>query len=106
MYILERYSSVLGIDKSYCKKEIKNDYHTLISIENIEDLILYIKYYLKSNYPDCLLIEESVFWNKEKETVYFEYVDKFENNFEDIQPYEFTIQEIKDINTVLDITKL
>lgn len=104
MYILQQYNGVLGIYPKYCKDNTKD--YTHIYIENIEDLIFYIKFHLKSNYPDTLLIEDSVFWNKEKKTVYFEYVMKYENDFEDIQSDEFTVQEIKNINTVLDITKL
>lgn len=104
MYILQQYNEVLGIYPKYCKDNTKD--YTRIYIENIEDLILYIKYYIKDNYVDSTLIEDSVFWNKEKKTVYFEYVMKYENDFEDIQSDEFTVQEIKNINTVLDITKL
>ena len=104
MYIIEQYHEVLGVDREYCKS--KEVCHPYVSIENIEDLTLFIKYLLKRDYPGCILIEDSVFWNKEKETVYFEYVIKYEGGFEDIQSDEFTVQEIKNINTVLDITKL
>lgn len=104
MYILQQYNGVLGIYPEYCKDNTKD--YTHIYIENIEDFILYIKYYIKDNYVDSTLIEDSVFWNKEKKTVYFEYVMKYENDFEDIGSYVFDITEIKNINTVLDITKL
>jgi len=106
MYILKKYNEILGIDKNYCKEKKENSYYTYTGIENIEDLVLFIKYHLKNFYFGSLLIEDSVFWNKDKETVYFEYIVKFENGFEDIQFDEFTIQEIKNINTVLDTTKL
>ena len=104
MYILQQYNGVLGIYPKYCKDNTKD--YTRICIENIEDLIFYIKFHLKSNYPDTLLIEDSVFWNKEKKTVYFEYVMKYEDDFEDIGSYVFDIIEIKNINVILDITKL
>jgi len=106
MYILKQYNEVLGTDKNYCKEKKENSYYTYTGIETIEDLILYIKYYIKNHYFNSLLIEDSVFWNKDKETVYFEYIVKFENGFEDIQSDEFTIKEIKNINTLLDTTKL
>lgn len=106
MYILKKYNEVLGTDNNYCKEKKENSFYTYIDIETIEDLILYIKYYIKNHYFNSLLIEDSVFWNKDKETVYFEYIVKFENGFEDIQSDEFTIKEIKNINTLLDTTKL
>ena len=104
MYIIEQYGIVLGVYPKYCKDKTKD--YTHIYIENINDLILFIKCYIKDNYHDSTLIEESVFWNKDKETVYFEYVTKFEDGFEDIQSYTLDIMEVENINTVLDTTKL
>ena len=104
MYIIKQYNEVLGIYPKYCKDKSKG--YTYICIENIEDLILFIKCYIKDNYIDGTLIEDSVYWNKEKKTVYFEYVLKYEDNFEDIQSYTLDIMEIENINTVLDTTKL
>ena len=104
MYIIKQYNEVLGIYPKYCKDKSKG--YTYICIENIEDLILFIKYYVKDNYHDGTLIEDSVYWNKEKKTVYFEYVLKYEDNFEDIESHTLDIMEIENINTVLDITKL
>ena len=104
MYIIEQYNIVLGVYPKYCKDETKD--YTHIYIENIDDLILFIKCYIKDNYIDGTLIEDSVYWNKEKKTVYFEYVLKYEDNFEDIQSHTLDIMEIENINTVLDTTKL
>jgi len=104
MYIIKQYNEVLGIYPKYCKDKTKG--YTYIYIENIDDLILFIKCYIKDNYIDGTLIEDSVYWNKEKKTVYFEYVLKYEDNFESIESRTLDIMEIENINTVLDITKL
>lgn len=104
MYIIEQYHEVLGVDREYCKS--KEVCHPYVSIENIEDLTLFIKYLLKRDYPGCILIEDSIFWNKEKKTVYFEYVMKYEDGSEDIDSDSLYVYKVEDINIVLDITKL
>ena len=104
MYIIEKYDNILGISNEYCKS--KEVCHPYVSIENIEDLIIFIKYYLKRYYSTFILIEDSVLWNKEKEIVCLEYVMKYEDDFEDINSDSSNIYNVENINTVLDFTKL
>ena len=56
MYIIKQYNEVLGIYPKYCKDKTKG--YTYICIENIDDLILFIKYYIKDIQSHTLDIME------------------------------------------------